>query len=66
VAAVTIFEEDTPQEIVEALQPDVLVKGADYRLEEVIGADIVQARGGRVLLVETVAGQSTTRLLGKA
>ncbi len=63
VAAVVIFEEDTPREIIEALQPDVLVKGADYRIEDVVGAGVVQARGGRVLLVETVAGQSTTRLL---
>ncbi len=65
VAAVTIFEEDTPKEIIDALLPDVLVKGADYRIEDVVGADVVQARGGRVLLVETVAGQSTTRLLAK-
>ncbi len=63
VAAVVIFEEDTPKALIEALQPDVLVKGADYRLEDVVGADVVQARGGRVLLVETVAGHSTTRLL---
>ncbi|HXT09181.1 MAG TPA: D-glycero-beta-D-manno-heptose-7-phosphate kinase [Roseiarcus sp.] len=63
VAAVVIFEDDTPQALIEALQPDLLVKGADYRIEDVVGADIVQARGGRVLLVETVAGQSTTRLL---
>ena len=63
VAAVVIFEEDTPQEIIAALQPDLLVKGADYRLEDVVGADVVMARGGRVLLVETVAGHSTTRLL---
>ena len=65
VAAVTIFDEDTPKEIIDALLPDVLVKGADYRIEDVVGADVVQARGGKVLLVETVAGQSTTRLLGK-
>jgi D-beta-D-heptose 7-phosphate kinase/D-beta-D-heptose 1-phosphate adenosyltransferase len=63
VAAVVIFEEDTPKALIEALQPDLLVKGADYRIEDVVGADVVQARGGRVLLVETVAGHSTTRLL---
>jgi D-beta-D-heptose 7-phosphate kinase/D-beta-D-heptose 1-phosphate adenosyltransferase len=63
VAAVVIFEEDTPQALIEALLPDLLVKGADYRIEDVVGADVVQARGGRVLLVETVAGHSTTRLL---
>jgi len=63
VAAVVIFEEDTPKALIEALQPDLLVKGADYRIEDVVGADVVQARGGRVLLVETLAGHSTTRLL---
>ena len=63
VAAVVIFEQDTPQALIATLQPDVLVKGADYRIEDVVGADVVQARGGRVLLVETVAGHSTTRLL---
>jgi D-beta-D-heptose 7-phosphate kinase/D-beta-D-heptose 1-phosphate adenosyltransferase len=66
VAAVVVFEEDTPKEIIAALQPDVLVKGADYRIEDVVGADMVQARGGRVLLVETAPGQSTTRLLATA
>ena len=63
VAAVVVFEEDTPKEIVEALQPDVLVKGAEYRLEDVVGADLVRAHGGRVLLVGMVEGESTTRLL---
>ena len=63
VAAVVIFEDDTPKALIEALQPDLLVKGADYRIEDVVGADVVQARGGRVLLVETLAGHSTTRLL---
>jgi D-beta-D-heptose 7-phosphate kinase / D-beta-D-heptose 1-phosphate adenosyltransferase len=65
VAAVVIFEEDTPKALIETLQPDVLVKGADYRLEDVVGADVVQARGGRVLLVETLSGHSTTRLLAE-
>ena len=65
VAAVVIFEEDTPKALIEALQPDLLVKGADYRIEDVVGADVVQGRGGRVLLVETVAGHSTTRLLAR-
>jgi D-beta-D-heptose 7-phosphate kinase/D-beta-D-heptose 1-phosphate adenosyltransferase len=63
VAAVVIFEEDTPREIIATLQPDVLAKGADYRIEDVVGADLVMARGGRVLLVDIVAGRSTTRLL---
>ncbi len=65
VAAVTIFEEDTPREIIAALQPDLLVKGADYRIEDVVGADVVEARGGKVLLVDLALGHSTTRLLAR-
>jgi D-beta-D-heptose 7-phosphate kinase/D-beta-D-heptose 1-phosphate adenosyltransferase len=63
VAATTLFSEDTPREIILRVQPDVLVKGADYRLEDVVGADIVAARGGRVLLVPLVRGRSTTGMI---
>ena len=63
VAAVVLFAEDTPRELIDALQPDVLVKGADYTPEQVIGADVVTARGGRLLLAELSPGQSTTRLV---
>ena len=63
VAAVVLFDEDTPRELIEALQPDVLVKGADYRIDQVVGADIVQVRGGRVVLIDLTAGYSTTRLV---
>jgi D-beta-D-heptose 7-phosphate kinase/D-beta-D-heptose 1-phosphate adenosyltransferase len=57
---VVIFEEDTPIKLIEALRPDLLVKGADYRLDQVVGGDMVQAYGGRVLLVDLIAGHSTT------
>lgn len=60
---VVLFDEETPLELIEALQPDVLVKGADYTVETVVGADIVLARGGRVVLADLIAGQSTTRLI---
>lgn len=63
VAAVVLFEEDTPLELVQALQPDVIVKGADYREDQVVGADIVRQRGGRVLLVDLREGHSTTRIV---
>jgi D-beta-D-heptose 7-phosphate kinase/D-beta-D-heptose 1-phosphate adenosyltransferase len=63
VALVVVFEEDTPMALIEALRPDLLVKGADYDIDDVVGADFVQARGGRVLLVDLVPDQSTTRLL---
>jgi D-beta-D-heptose 7-phosphate kinase/D-beta-D-heptose 1-phosphate adenosyltransferase len=60
VDAVVIFGGDTPLELIEALEPDVLVKGADYTLDRVVGADLVLARGGKVLLARLVPGHSTT------
>jgi D-beta-D-heptose 7-phosphate kinase/D-beta-D-heptose 1-phosphate adenosyltransferase len=63
VSAVVLFAEDTPRELIQALQPDVLVKGGDYTRDRVIGADVVEARGGRVVLVDLVTGQSTSRLV---
>jgi D-beta-D-heptose 7-phosphate kinase / D-beta-D-heptose 1-phosphate adenosyltransferase len=63
VDAVVIFEEDTPRTLIAALEPDVLVKGADYTLDSVVGADIVLARGGKVVLAELVPSQSTTNTI---
>ncbi|KAA5609274.1 D-glycero-beta-D-manno-heptose 1-phosphate adenylyltransferase [Rhodovastum atsumiense] len=60
---VLLFEQDTPLAVIEALQPDVLVKGADYTIDTVVGADVVQAAGGRVILATLEEGQSTTRLV---
>ena len=57
---VVLFAEDTPIELIQALRPDVLVKGADYAIDQVVGADLVQSWGGTVLLVELQAGHSTT------
>jgi D-beta-D-heptose 7-phosphate kinase/D-beta-D-heptose 1-phosphate adenosyltransferase len=57
---VVVFSEDTPLRLIEALRPEVLVKGADYRLEEVVGAEAVESYGGRVLLAEIMPGHSTT------
>lgn len=62
---VVVFDEDTPLALIERLKPDVLVKGADYTVETVVGADIVQASGGRVVLASLVEGKSTTGLIGK-
>jgi D-beta-D-heptose 7-phosphate kinase/D-beta-D-heptose 1-phosphate adenosyltransferase len=62
---VVLFGEDTPLEIIADLLPDVLVKGADYRIEEVVGADIVRGNGGKVVLVDLVAGESTTAITRK-
>ncbi len=59
---VVVFGEDTPYELIRALEPDVLVKGSDWAPDQVVGRNVVEARGGRVLLVPVVAGFSTTAL----
>jgi len=63
VDAVVLFGEDTPRELIASLEPDVLAKGADYTLDRIVGADLVTARGGRVVRVPLEAGFSTTDLL---
>jgi len=65
VDAVVLFDSDTPLELIEAIGPDVLVKGADYTLDTVVGAQSVIARGGRVLLAELKAGHSTTGTIAR-
>ena len=65
VDAVVVFGEDTPLELVRALQPDVIVKGGDYDPSTVVGADIVTARGGRVVIIPLTPGQSTTSIIGR-
>ncbi|MBM3550228.1 MAG: D-glycero-beta-D-manno-heptose-7-phosphate kinase [Alphaproteobacteria bacterium] len=62
---VTLFEEDTPLELIDLLKPDVLIKGADYTIETVVGADVVQAYGGKVLLVPLEAGHSTSSIIAR-
>jgi D-beta-D-heptose 7-phosphate kinase/D-beta-D-heptose 1-phosphate adenosyltransferase len=66
VDAVVVFNESTPLKLIEAIRPDVLVKGGDYREEAVVGAREVRAWGGRVELIPLVDGISTTRLIAKA
>ncbi len=60
---VVVFEEDTPLELIEELVPDVLVKGADYAVEEIVGARLVQSNGGRVHRVPLLEGQGTSRIV---
>jgi rfaE bifunctional protein nucleotidyltransferase chain/domain len=62
VTAVVIFDQETPRELISKVQPDVLVKGGDYRPEDVAGADIVKAKGGDVKVIELTPGYSTTEL----
>lgn len=65
VDAVIVFEEDTPLELIKMLQPDVLVKGGDYTLEQIVGSKEVIANGGRVVINPIVEGFSTTGILAK-
>lgn len=65
VDAVTFFGEDTPIQLIQAIRPDVLVKGADYREDQVVGADVIKSYGGRVLLATLVDGVSTTRTIAR-
>ena len=60
-----IFDEDTPHALISALQPDVLVKGADWAEDAIVGRDIVEARGGRVVRIALEPGRSTTKLIDK-
>ncbi len=60
VDAVICFDEDTPMELIQALRPDILAKGGDYTPEAVVGKDIVEARGGRLVLVPFLPGHSTS------
>lgn len=62
---VVLFEEDTPYELIKKIQPDVLVKGGDYAPDQVVGKDIVEARGGRLELIKFVNGKSTTNIINK-
>ena len=63
VDCVVLFDADTPLQLITALGPDVLVKGADYTLDTIVGADVVTARGGKVVRVPLVSGFSTTSIV---
>jgi D-glycero-beta-D-manno-heptose 1-phosphate adenylyltransferase len=65
VDAVVIFDADTPYEVIAALQPDVLVKGADWPADAIVGRDVVEARGGRVVRVAVEEGYSTRSIVGR-
>ena len=63
VDAVVLYNEETPQKIIDVLEPDILIKGDDYSIETIIGAPEVTARGGKVLVFKRVPGYSTTEIL---
>jgi D-beta-D-heptose 7-phosphate kinase/D-beta-D-heptose 1-phosphate adenosyltransferase len=66
VDAVSVFDEDTPADIIRRVQPDILVKGADWAPDQIVGRDTVEARGGRVILEPVEQGYSTTSLIERA
>ena len=63
VDAVVVFDEETPHEIIKLIQPDILVKGADWGENAIVGRDIVEARGGKVVRMPLAEGYSTTKLI---
>lgn len=65
VSAVVLFDEDTPYNLIKTVQPDVLVKGSDYKPENIVGYDIVTAKGGKVETIDLVEGFSTTKTIEK-
>lgn len=65
VSVVVAFDEDTPLELIRVLKPDVLVKGGDYTKDQVVGRDVVEKEGGRVVIVPLVPGASTSAILSR-
>ncbi len=65
VDAVVLFDEETPYELINFLKPDILVKGSDYSIDKIVGADVVMANGGRVETMDFIDGYSTTNIINK-
>ncbi len=65
VDAVVMFDHDTPYDLIKEVQPDVLVKGSDYKEEDIVGNDIVRAKNGRVIAIDLLEGYSTTNIINK-
>lgn len=62
---VILFDTDTPQELIDFVQPNVLVKGGDYKIEEIVGYDTVKAKGGEIVTIDFIEGYSTTSIIEK-
>jgi rfaE bifunctional protein nucleotidyltransferase chain/domain len=65
VTRVVLFDEDTPYELIKFVQPDILVKGSDYKAEDIVGYDVVKAKYGEVVTIDLVDGYSTTAIVRK-
>ncbi len=65
VDAIILFDEETPLKLIEMVQPDVLIKGSDYEVEDIVGYDIVKAKGGQIITIDFLPGYSTTSIENK-
>jgi rfaE bifunctional protein nucleotidyltransferase chain/domain len=65
ISKVVLFDEDTPYELIKLIRPDILVKGGDYKAEEIVGYDIVKSNGGEVITIDLVEGHSTTSIISR-
>jgi len=65
VDVVVMFDEDTPENLIRTIKPDVLVKGSDYKIEDIVGADFVVNHGGKVVTIDFVEGYSTTGIIDR-
>ncbi|MFP4023661.1 MAG: D-glycero-beta-D-manno-heptose 1-phosphate adenylyltransferase [Thiohalospira sp.] len=65
VNAVVFFDEDTPYELIKKVQPDILIKGSDYKIEDIVGYDIVKKKGGEVKTIDFIPGYSTSSIIEK-
>ncbi len=63
--AIILFNEDTPYELIKEVQPDILVKGGDYKIQDIVGYDIVKAKGGKIITIDFVEGYSTRNIINK-
>ncbi len=66
VSHVVLFDEDTPYELIKEIKPDILVKGSDYKEDDIVGADVVKAKGGKVVTIDFIDGYSTSKIIEKA
>lgn len=65
VSAVILFDDDTPYNLIKQIQPDILIKGSDYNIKDIVGYDIVTAKGGEVVTIDFIDGYSTTSIIEK-
>jgi rfaE bifunctional protein nucleotidyltransferase chain/domain len=65
VSAIVLFDEDTPYNLINRIQPDVLIKGSDYSINDIVGSDIVIAKGGKVITIDYIEGYSTSCIIEK-